>query len=763
MKYLKLLPLFLFGAYIIYALGFSIHSGGGFTPVTIQQIQFKSADSLALGRDKSDMLGDSVEIIGKVVAPPRVSPANGDNRTLLRGTNSYTCYLQDSTGAVFGGMVVRQGTRGPNTLIDVIDTGQTIKVRGVVQEFPATGYANSLTQVALDTAPGYSIEPIGNPTKRPTPTLLNISTFEQGDYLNGGLINYVDGEKYEGMYVEFRNVTVGPSISARHPWSIIDDQGNKLLFRDFSNFFTTDQQQTLDTGYRHPSVGTHVNYIRGVIISANNTDPVFTNQLPYCIVPIYPNDVSFGNAPPILSGPFRSPGVPTPPDSVMVRVTADDPGLLSLTISEVRVFWRHNGGDYSSKAMPNVAGNLYSTKIPPAPLGTLVEYFYRAEDNQGTTRTLPSDTSRSTLFYIVRSSDSMSIQDVQYVPNNGGFSAYNGYEVRGIEGIVTADTSDIQEFNCTGCQGGNQSAPRRVMIQNGTGPWSGIWISGPSTDMLQKGQLVRVSGTVEENFGMTRISVPTVGNITILSTGNPQPLPEILTTSVLANAKQDGDTTIEKWESVFVRINTPIQISCINASQGIACTTSEPLQDTTFRRNFGEIFVRDFTGAEARIELQDGNHSYTNNWDGNGNAPGKILLTKNDSISFVQGILYFSFSRYKLVPRRNDDFGTVTTVGITSNTEIIGSYQLSQNYPNPFNPVTIINFNIPVNAKVSLKIYDILGREITKLVNQDLTGGNYSMQFDGSSFASGVYFYSLNAEGTDGSKFYEAKRMVLVK
>jgi hypothetical protein len=763
MKYLKLLPLFLFGAYIIYAFGFSIHSGGGFTFVTIQQIQYKHPDSLALGRDKSDLLGDSVELIGKVVAPPRVSPTNGDNRTLLRGQNSFTCYLQDSTGAIFGGLVVRQGTRGPNTLIDVIDTGQTIKVRGVVQEFPATGYANSLTQVALDTAPGYTIEPMHTATKRPTPPVLSISTFEQGDYLNGGLINYVDGEKYEGMYVEFRNVTVGPSISARHPWSIIDDQGNKLLFRDFSNFFTTDPGQTLDTGYRHPSVGTHVNYIRGVIISANNTDPVFTNQLPYCIVPIYPNDVSFGNAPPILSSPLRNPGVPTPTDNVQVTVSAVDPGL-SLTISEVRVFWRHNRGEYNSTIMPNVAGNLYSTQIPSAPLGTLVEYFFRAEDNLGASRTLPTDTSRSTLFYFVKSSDSMSIQEVQYTPNNGGFSAYNGYEVRGIEGIVTADTSDIQEFNCgAGCMGGNQSAPRRVMIQNGTGPWSGIWISGPATDMLQKGQLVRVSGTVEENFGVTRIAVPTVGNIVVISSGNPQPAAEILTTNVLANAKQDGDTTIEKWESVFVRINTPVQISCINASQGIACTTSEPLQDTTFRRNFGEIFVRDLTGAEARLELQDGNHNFTNNWDGMGSAPGRILLTKNDSISFVQGILYYSFGRYKLVPRRNDDFGTVTTVGITSNTEIVGSYQLSQNYPNPFNPVTIINFNIPVNAKVSLKIYDILGREMKQLVNQNMDRGNYNVQFEGSALASGVYFYSIHAEGIDGSKFYEAKRMVLVK
>jgi hypothetical protein len=248
----------------------------------------------------------------------------------------------------------------------------------------------------------------------------------------------------------------------------------------------------------------------------------------------------------------------------------------------------------------------------------------------------------------------------------------------------------------------------------------------------------------------------------VLSTGNPLPAPEVLTTSALRNSALDGDTAVEKWESVFVRFNLPVTISCANAGTVNACNTVETLQDTTFRRNFGEIYVRDISLVDARIELQDGNHTFTNNW--NGVTSGLTLLTKNDIISSVQGIFYYSFGNYKMVPRKNDDFGLVTPVGISNNnTEIAGRFDLAQNYPNPFNPVTRINYSLPVDSKVTLKIYDITGREIQSLVNTLFDAGSYSVIFNGNSLASGVYFYKLTAEGTDGSSFVSTRRMVLVK
>ncbi|MBS1550990.1 MAG: T9SS type A sorting domain-containing protein, partial [Bacteroidetes bacterium] len=87
----------------------------------------------------------------------------------------------------------------------------------------------------------------------------------------------------------------------------------------------------------------------------------------------------------------------------------------------------------------------------------------------------------------------------------------------------------------------------------------------------------------------------------------------------------------------------------------------------------------------------------------------------------------------------------------------------SQNYPNPFNPATKIQFNLPVSGNVSLKIYDMLGKEVKTLVNSFTSAGTYNINFDGSNLSSGVYFYKLEASGKDGNNFVMTKRMVLIK
>jgi len=85
-------------------------------------------------------------------------------------------------------------------------------------------------------------------------------------------------------------------------------------------------------------------------------------------------------------------------------------------------------------------------------------------------------------------------------------------------------------------------------------------------------------------------------------------------------------------------------------------------------------------------------------------------------------------------------------------------YSLAQNYPNPFNPVTEIKFAIAKSGQVSLKVYDILGRETAVLVNENKRAGNYRIQFDASKFASGVYIYRLTAGGV-----VMVKKMVVLK
>lgn len=92
------------------------------------------------------------------------------------------------------------------------------------------------------------------------------------------------------------------------------------------------------------------------------------------------------------------------------------------------------------------------------------------------------------------------------------------------------------------------------------------------------------------------------------------------------------------------------------------------------------------------------------------------------------------------------------------NSNIPKSFILSQNYPNPFNPITNIKYEIPKDLFVTLKVYDLLGREIKTLVNEYKEAGNYIVSFNGSELSSGIYFYRIQA-----GNFIQVKRMVLIK
>lgn len=113
----------------------------------------------------------------------------------------------------------------------------------------------------------------------------------------------------------------------------------------------------------------------------------------------------------------------------------------------------------------------------------------------------------------------------------------------------------------------------------------------------------------------------------------------------------------------------------------------------------------------------------------------------------------FYFDDFKVVDYTNTATGISSVEG-----EVPASYFLNQNYPNPFNPVTSIKFGIPKDGFVSVKIYDIQGREIRTLVSSDLKAGNYNAGFDASGLSSGIYYYKL----VSGS-YSETKKMILVK
>ncbi len=108
---------------------------------------------------------------------------------------------------------------------------------------------------------------------------------------------------------------------------------------------------------------------------------------------------------------------------------------------------------------------------------------------------------------------------------------------------------------------------------------------------------------------------------------------------------------------------------------------------------------------------------------------------------------------------------TTITRGTSNNATNVGDdfnsvleYNLNQNYPNPFNPTTTISFTIPAASNVSLKVFNVLGKEVATLVNETKSAGNYSINFNASGLNSGVYFYQLTTDN-----FTSTKKFTLMK
>jgi bilirubin oxidase len=99
-----------------------------------------------------------------------------------------------------------------------------------------------------------------------------------------------------------------------------------------------------------------------------------------------------------------------------------------------------------------------------------------------------------------------------------------------------------------------------------------------------------------------------------------------------------------------------------------------------------------------------------------------------------------------------------STTGITDRKIVPGTFSLGQNFPNPFNPKTVINYQLPMNSLVTLKVYDVLGREIKTLVNERQNAGSQNVTFNASNLPGGVYFYRLQA-----GKNTATKKLVLIK
>ncbi|MCJ7554912.1 MAG: T9SS type A sorting domain-containing protein [Ignavibacteriaceae bacterium] len=677
--------------------------------VSIRDIQYQNPDSLLVyfTDDKAPSLNlDTVVVTGIVMMPP-YKAADPDSGVLMYvGGGSAGFYLQDTTEIDWSGLLVLIENASSYPAFALLDSGTVITVTGRVYEYATT--TQKTTELILTDFTGNEVIDFKT---RPQPVELTIDSLK----VLGSDENKAIAEKWEGAYVIIRNVTTF-NRNTSGGFYIFDSNNLTLNVGTKSNYY---YQQNA------PADGTVLEYIRGYIETRSAGSGGIT------INPSFTSDVKVSQLPPSITNITRDQVLVTPGQNVTVTANIKDPDG---TVANAKLYWRKNSGTNVEVAMTNLTDTTFQAVIPSQPDSCIIDYFLQATDNQSNTATTPSDTARSRYFYLVLDR-SLTIQDVQYSPFGGGYSAYNNYEVT-VSGIVTADTSDIP----LGAQ---------VIIQNGTGPWSGIRINGTETLLLNKGDDVTVTGTVIDNFGFTNITgINSPSNITVNSTGNPLPVPQSISTADISN-KIGGSVSAEQWEGVLVKYSD-VTVTDENADGGAG-----PYVPPT-NYNYGEILIADTSTVNTRVELQDGNHQYHNFWDASLEfVPIRVLV--GDSMDELIGIMYYTFYNYKLFPRTDADFvNYVTDVEDDANT--IYEYKLAQNYPNPFNPSTKINYSIQTEGLVTLKVFNILGQEVATLVNDFKAAGAHTVNFDATKLSSGIYLYKIDSNG-----FTQIKKMMLVK
>jgi len=211
-------------------------------------------------------------------------------------------------------------------------------------------------------------------------------------------------------------------------------------------------------------------------------------------------------------------------------------------------------------------------------------------------------------------------------------------------------------------------------------------------------------------------------------------------TSLIAS----GLTTFSDFAVAGDSTNNPLPVELTsfvsivgNNNVDLLWTTSSEINNSGF-----DIERSSSYGQWAKIGFVNGNgtSSSANNYSFNdrGLAAGKYNY-RLKQIDFNGNYEYY-------------DLGNEVIIGIPE------KFELSQNYPNPFNPVTVIAYNITSGNNVNLKVFDSNGKEIMTLVNERKEAGSYSVQFDGSNFASGIYYYSIQS-----GNFTDTKKMIMVK
>lgn len=352
-----------------------------------------------------------------------------------------------------------------------------------------------------------------------------------------------------------------------------------------------------------------------------------------------------------------------------------------------------------------------------------------------------------------------------------GTRLFGGNATTGIIEIDPNTGSTVKTFTLTG-------GSTRAIAWDATR--KGFWNTGFSGNLLlhdTTGALITsITSTLTGKYGMAFDSVP--GQPAALWVWNQT------TTSQNGIYKYDIATGALLAEYIFTLTGTSIgtaggsEICVVNGKRLLLCSYQNfalvgyymgdvvvPVEFTSFTAsaNGSDVVLSWATATEKNnhgfeVLRKTGNGEFMPVGYINGN--GTSLSSHN--YSFVDRNVPTGTNSYRL---RQIDFDGTSAFSSTVEIDVTAPSQfgMAQNFPNPFNPSTTISFNLAVDSKVTLKVYNALGQEVSVLANAQYAAGTHNLAFDASALTSGVYMYAIEATGVDGSNFRSTRKMILNK
>lgn len=692
---------------------------------TLKEITTVSTDSLNAKSLLSTYYGDTLIVKGVVGVSVLVNASKGDRRPIMLTGASWTTYLQTETtvseSQKAGILLFQRDTLIKNTGFDKLQTGDLIEATVVVGSLPYKFDATNQTKITAAALELLSIIPVKVLASKQTlyPAIkTKISSFYKGNKVQNPLLEI--GSGFIGQKVSFDSLTV----TATSPQIIVrDNQGNSIVMNEQSGYYTTKSYFIEESEFRPLTVGQKIYKMEGYISSLfvagsggmgyGNGSALYT----YTISPALPGDLNSGPKPSQLSVVRVQPAKLFPSSSDIVSIIFEIlPGANFVPIGNIFLEYSIDDGKTYTKipAEEDITGN-YLGKIPAQSAGTIVYYMLTATDEVGETYKGPVNG----VYYYKVVNQYPSIADIRRPDTIDAIRIISGSSVT-IEAMVMSDTIDIF--------GDGFQNPSRIILQDGTAPWSGAAIFRFGNDSpawkLKRGEKVRLTAKLQEFGGSLNFqSVDTV-----ITLGKTELYAPVALSTADFGANPGGTEKSDQWRNMLVEFNN-VEVGKLEPSSP---------------QSTGEFLIVDESlkatpEASIRLETDESKLTYTTR-DSIVSVTKRVKPTIGEKISFVRGIINADFRtrRYKLIPRNDRDFSIVTDIK-TSNADIPQLFV----YPNPVKDKACIDINIEKESLVTIDIIStITGNKITS-TKEYLSAGLFTLQINTSELTSGSYIISL--------------------